>query len=83
METCPCKELELTPILQGKFSNFLPATYCDYAIELMTCAKDDADPVTREPNIRELFFYSLFDLCSYNVRKMRKFLLMLSSEYGK
>ena len=68
--------------MQGKFSNFLPATYCEYAIELMTSAKDDADPVTREPNIRELFFYSLFDLCSYNVRKMRKFLLMLSSEYG-
>ena len=45
-------------------------------------ARDDADSTTREAAVREHLFYTIFELCGYNLTKIRKFLLLLSSDYA-
>jgi len=82
LDTCPCKEPQLELSVLEKFSTFKTDTYKDYAIHLMISGKDDEDPTTREPAVREHLFYSLFELCSYNLKKMRKLLLVISPDYA-
>merc|ERR1719356_96811 len=48
----------------------------------MISARDDADSTTREVAVREHLFYTIFELCGYNLTKIRKFLLLLSSDYA-
>ena len=83
LDTCPCKEKELPPDKTRQFRDFATDNYKTHALKLMQITMDDVDDSLKHQIYKEHLFYTIFDLCSFNIKKLRKFLICADTKEGK